>query len=85
MEVTLCAGRKRWTTSWSAELSNIMSRTSIGRSTQSRTIEVQTVLRVAEEAGYLAPNSREIDDRYLESALSFIHEPLAKVVRLAGF
>jgi len=62
-----------------------MSRTSIGRSRQSRTIEVETVLQLAEEAGHLAPNSREIDDRYLESARSYIHEPLAKVVSLVGF
>ena len=41
--------------------------------------------RVAQEAVYLFPDSREIDDRYLEKALPVIHEQLAKAaVRLAG-
>ena len=41
--------------------------------------------RVAEEAVYLFPDSREIDDRYLEKALPVIHEQLAKAaVRLAS-
>jgi len=41
--------------------------------------------RVAREAVYLFPASREIDDRYVEKALPVIHEQLAKAaVRLAG-
>ena len=41
--------------------------------------------RVAQEAVYLFPASREIDDRYLEKALPVIHEQLAKAaVRSAG-
>ena len=41
--------------------------------------------RVAIEAVYLFPASREIDDRYLEKSLPVIHEQLAKAtVRLAG-
>jgi hypothetical protein len=41
--------------------------------------------RVAQEAVYLFPDSRVIDDRYLEKALPVIHEQLAKAaVRLAG-
>jgi len=41
--------------------------------------------RVAREAVYLFPNSRTIDDRYLEKALPVIHERLATAaVRLAG-
>ena len=41
--------------------------------------------RVAIEAVYLFPPSREVDDRYLEKALPVIHEQLAKAaVRLAG-
>jgi hypothetical protein len=40
--------------------------------------------RVAVEAVYLFPPSREIDDRYLEKALPVIHEQLSKAaVRLA--
>jgi hypothetical protein len=40
--------------------------------------------RVAQEAVYLFPASREIDERYLEKALPVIHEQLAKAaVRLA--
>ncbi len=40
--------------------------------------------RVAEEAVYLFPSSREIDARYVEKALPVIHEQLAKAaVRLA--
>ena len=40
--------------------------------------------RVAEEAVYLFPPSREIDERYVEKALPVIHEQLAKAaVRLA--
>ena len=40
---------------------------------------------MAQEAVYLFPDSREIDDRYLEKALPVIHEQLAKAaVRLAG-
>jgi hypothetical protein len=40
-------------------------------------------LRVAFEAVYLFPASREIDDRYLEKALPVIHEQLTKAaVRL---
>jgi hypothetical protein len=39
---------------------------------------------VAQEAVYLFPASREIDDRYVEKALPVIHEQLAKAaVRLA--
>lgn len=41
--------------------------------------------RVALEAVYLFPDTREVDDRYLEKALPVIHEQLAKAaVRLAG-
>ena len=41
--------------------------------------------RVAQEAVYLFPDTREIDDHYLEKALPVIHEQLAKAaVRLAG-
>ena len=41
--------------------------------------------RVAREAVYFFPASREIDDRYLAKALPVIHEQLAKAaVRLAG-
>ena len=41
--------------------------------------------RVAQEAVYLFPASRVIDDRYLGKALPVIHEQLAKAaVRLAG-
>ena len=41
--------------------------------------------RVAWEAVYLFPDSRVIDDRYLEKVLPVIHEQLAKAaVRLAG-
>ena len=40
--------------------------------------------RVAQEAVYLFPDTRVIDDRYLEKALPVIHEQLAKAaVRLA--
>ena len=39
--------------------------------------------RVAQEAVYLFPDTREIDDRYLAKALPVIHEQLAKAaVRL---
>ena len=41
--------------------------------------------RVAQEAVYLFPDSRAIDDRYLEKALPAIHEQLAKAaVQLAA-
>ncbi len=41
--------------------------------------------RVAVEAVYLFPASREIDDRYVEKSMPVIHEQLAKAaVRLAG-
>ncbi len=41
--------------------------------------------RVAIEAVYLFPASREIDERYVEKSLPVIHEQLAKVaVRLVG-
>jgi len=41
--------------------------------------------RVAQKIVYLFPDSRVIDDRYLEKALPVIHEQLAKAaVRLAG-
>jgi hypothetical protein len=41
--------------------------------------------REAREAVYLFPDSRVLDDRYLEKALPVIHEQLAKAaVRLAG-
>ncbi len=41
--------------------------------------------RVAIEAVYLLPTSREIDERYQEKSLAVIHEQLAKAaVRLAG-
>jgi len=41
--------------------------------------------RVVWEAVYLFPDSRVIDDRYLEKALPVIHEQFAKAaVRLAG-
>jgi hypothetical protein len=41
--------------------------------------------RVAQEAVYLFPDTREIDEHYLEKALPVIHEQLAKAaVRLAG-
>jgi hypothetical protein len=40
--------------------------------------------RVAQEAVYLFPDTREIDERYLEKAPPVIHEQLAKAaVRLA--
>jgi hypothetical protein len=41
--------------------------------------------RVAQETVYLFPDSRVIDDRYVEKALPVIHEQLARAaVRLAG-
>jgi hypothetical protein len=56
---TPCLGRTRWSASRSTGLSNTTSQASIGRSMRSRTITVETVLRVGQEAGrYTAQTSR---------------------------